>query len=138
LFDIRTGVLENTQTSAGLGVTPESVRRMLQTTSRAWLVEVNGTPVAFSMANAADRTIFAMFVRPGHEGCGFGRALMDRAEAWLFESGADEIWLDTGSDPALRAHGFYQRLGWHRTEIRHDDQVRYVRRREEARAQTAS
>ena len=34
------------------------------------------------------------------------------AEDWLFDRGWPEIWLLTGSDPGLRAVGFYLHLGW--------------------------
>jgi len=83
LFDIRTSVHENHQSLeelAAIGVTPASVGEMLRTTSRAWLAEVDGQPVAFSMADAQQGTIFAMFVRPGYEGFGLGRALMQETE----------------------------------------------------------
>jgi GNAT superfamily N-acetyltransferase len=104
LFEIRTSVRENHQSReelARIGVTPATVTEMLRTDSRAWLAEVEGEPVAFAMANAAEGTVFAVFVRPGFEGRGLGRDLMRRAEQWLFEQGAEEIWLTTGSDHDL-------------------------------------
>jgi L-amino acid N-acyltransferase YncA len=102
---------------------------MLADDARAWIADVDGRPVAFSMAKSAERTVFAIFVRPGYEGRGLGRALMNRAEAWLFASGADEIWLTTGSDLAARPGrtprarrctcrfgfrqvGLFPRIGW--------------------------
>lgn len=130
LFDIRTSVRENHQSRAELasiGVTPWSVAEMLRTTARAWVVEAGGRAVGFSMADAAEGTVFAMFVRPGWEGRGAGRALMREAEAWLFAEEWEEIWLLTGRDPALRANGFYRRLGWTEAEWRADGQVKYVK-----------
>ena len=132
LFDIRTSVRENFQSReelAGIGVTPESVAALLRTDGAAWVAEVDGTPAAFSMANAAERTGFAMFVRPEFEGRGLGRALMARAEAWLFAGGAEEIWLTTGSDPRIRANGFYRRLGWPETGFNDGGEILYVKRR---------
>lgn len=131
LFDIRTSVRENHQSReelASIGVTPETVAEMLRTTSRAWVAEVDGEAAGFAMADAAEGTVFAMFVRPGWEGHGAGRALMGEAEAWLFGGGWEEIWLLTGRDPALRANGFYRRLGWTAAEWRSDGQVKYVKR----------
>lgn len=139
LFDIRTSVHENHQgleELASIGVTHDSVRGLLGVDARAWVASVDGRAVAFSMANRPERTVFAMFVRPGYEGRGLGRALMNRAEAWLFANGADEIWLKTGSDPALRAHGFYRHLGWKEDGPTVDGQVRYVRRRPAVRGAT--
>jgi GNAT superfamily N-acetyltransferase len=132
LFAIRTGVRENHQSReelAAIGVTPESVAEMLRTTSRAWLAEVEGEPAAFAMADAERGTVFAMFVRPGREGRGLGRALMREAEGWLFERGWSEIWLTTGSDPAIRANGFYRHLGWQGAGVEPNGEIRYVKRR---------
>lgn len=132
LFAIRTSVRENHQSReelAGIGVTAARVAEMLRTSSRAWIAEVEGEPVAFSMADAEERTVFAMFVRPGYEGRGLGRELMRHAEEWLFERGVEEIWLTTGSDPGIRANGFYRRLGWVDDGLTDDGQIRYLKRR---------
>ena len=130
LFEIRTSVRENHQSReelATIGVTPESIGEMMRSSSRVWVAEVEGQPVAFSMADAGEGTIFAMFVRPGYEGRGLGRALMREAEAWLFDQGLEEIWLLTGSDPALRANGFYRHLGWQDAGLQEDGQIKYVK-----------
>jgi GNAT superfamily N-acetyltransferase len=132
LFDIRTSVRENHQSHAGLaaaGITPDSIARMLETTSRAWIAVTDDTPVAFSMANAEEATIFAMFVRPGHEGRGLGARLMRAAEGWLFGAGCSEIWLLTSADPAVRANGFYRHIGWQPDGVQEDGQMKYIRRR---------
>lgn len=131
LFDIRTSVRENHQSReelAEIGVTPQSIAEMLRTNSRAWLAEVEGTPAAFTMADAGEGTVFAMFVRPEYEGRGLGKALMRETESWLFAQGWDEIWLLTGSDPALRANGFYRHLGWRDAGVQEDGQIKYVKR----------
>ncbi len=132
LFRIRTSVKENYQSQeelAAIGVTPESVGEMLRATSRAWLGEIDGEAVAFSMADAEQGTIFAMFVRPGYENRGAGRALMRETEEWLFSQGRDEIWLLTGSDERLRANGFYLHLGWKVKGVEADGQLKYVKRK---------
>lgn len=132
LFRIRTSVHENHQSPeelSALRVTPESIAEMLRTTSRAWLAEVGDQPAAFSMADGEQGTIFAMFVCPGYEGQGLGRALMDEAESWLFSRKWKEIWLLTGGDRTLRANGFYRHLGWNAVSIETDGQLKYVKRR---------
>jgi GNAT superfamily N-acetyltransferase len=132
LFEIRTSVHDNHQSRcelATVGITPDSIRQMLQDASRAWLGLEDGVPVAFSMANAEQATVFAMFVRPGHEDRGFGRRLMREAEAWLFSRECDEIWLLTSADPGIRAHGFYRHLGWQPAGIQKDGQVKFIKRR---------
>jgi GNAT superfamily N-acetyltransferase len=132
LFDIRTSVRQNHQSVedlARLGVTPASVTQMLATDCRAWLCEVDGTPAGFSMANAAERSVFALFVRPEAEGGGIGQALLDAAENWLFSKGIPEIWLATGRDPKLRAHAFYLAHGWRRSAALPDGQILYTKRK---------
>lgn len=116
LFNIRTSVIENHQSReeiAELGITPESVAQMLQTDCCAWIAEIDGKPIAFSIANATEKTILGVFVLPSFEKRGAGRGLMEKAENWLFsQDNIEEIWLLTGNDSKLRAYGFYLHLGW--------------------------
>lgn len=132
LFNIRTSVIENHQSRedlASLGITPETVAQILQTDYRAWIAEIDEQPIAFSMANATEKTIFAMFVLPSFEGCGAGRALMQQAEQWLWSQGVEEIWLLTGNNPTLRAYGFYLHLGWTPSDIQSDGQIKFVKKK---------
>jgi GNAT superfamily N-acetyltransferase len=132
LFNIRTGVIENHQSReelVTLGITPETVAEMLQTDCRAWIAEIDEQPIAFSMANAAEKTIFAMFVLPSFEGRGAGRALMQQAEQWLWLQGVEEIWLLTGNDPNLRAYGFYLHLGWTPVDLQPDGQIKFLKKK---------
>ncbi|WP_142850748.1 GNAT family N-acetyltransferase [Telmatospirillum sp. J64-1] len=130
LFAIRTSVRENHQSIeelAAIGVTLQSVAEMLRAgTARAWIAESGSEPVAFAMARG--NAVFALFVHPAHEGRGLGKALLHRAEDWLFRQN-EEIWLATGGDPALRAHDFYRRQGWQEAGRLADGQIRYVKAR---------
>ena len=115
LFELRTSVVENYQSReeiAALGITPQSVAEMLDTDCCAWIAEIGDRAIGFSFANATEKSIFGLFVRPAFEGRGAGRALMQAAESWLFSKEIEEIWLVTGNDPNLRAYGFYLHLGW--------------------------
>ncbi|PSR17494.1 GNAT family N-acetyltransferase [filamentous cyanobacterium CCP3] len=115
LFEIRTSVVENYQSRdeiAALGITPASVAALLTTDCCTWITEVDDRPIDFAIANATEKTIFGLFVRPAFEGRGAGRSLMQAAETWLKSQGVDEIWLVTGNDPSLRAYGFYLHTGW--------------------------
>jgi GNAT superfamily N-acetyltransferase len=132
LFNIRTSVIENHQSReelVTLGITPETVAEMLQSDCRAWIAEIDEQPIAFSMANAAEKTIFAMFVLPSFEGRGAGRALMQQAEQWLWSQGVEEIWLLTGNDSNLRAYGFYLHLGWTPVDIEPDGQIKFLKKK---------
>lgn len=132
LFRIRTSVMENHQSReelAGIGVTPGTVVEMLRSTASAWIAEVNGHPIGFSLADAARETVFALFVQPAFEKRGIGRMLLDRAEDWLWEQGCGRIWLLTGAEPHIRAHGFYRRQGWRLNGEVSRGQVKYVKER---------
>jgi GNAT superfamily N-acetyltransferase len=126
LFEIRTSVRENHQSReelATLGITPASVARMLAAHHRAWICHLDGRPVGFAMADAGDRSVFALFVRPESQGRGVGRALLRHAEDWLFSLGDKPIWLATGADPDLRAHRLYAAAGWTQAGTLDDGQV---------------
>ena len=133
LFAVRTSVRENHLDLAQLaerGVTPASVAGMLADEAmRTCVVEDRGEVVAFSTADARTGTVFALFVRPEAEGRGFGRALLEAAEEWLFAAGWATIWLQTGEEPYLRAHRIYRAAGWHLVGPADHEDVRYEKSR---------
>ncbi|KIA79384.1 hypothetical protein QR66_16275 [Chromobacterium piscinae] len=132
LFVIRTSVKENHLSIAEMaevGITHETVPSMLKDPGRGWVAECDGRAVAFSMADAEEATVFAMFVLPEYEGRGIGRLLMREAEAWLFhDKGCEEIWLSTDSDPQVRSNGFYRHLGWLAAGALDEGQTKFVKR----------
>ena len=131
LFEIRTSVKENYQSReeiAELGITPETVTQMLQADCRAWVAEIDGRAVGFSIASATEKTIFGLFVLPEFEGRGAGRALVGEAESWLRSQGIEEIWLTTENDPQYRAYGFYLHLGWTIVEERPDGEIKLIKK----------
>ena len=133
LFAIRTSVRENLldrEQLAARGVTPASVSATLtRAEACTWVIEAAGEVAAFCMADARAGTVFALFVDPAAEGRGYGRALLREAEAWLFDAGWDTVWLQTGADPRLRAHGFYRAAGWVLVGPADHGDVRYEKRR---------
>jgi GNAT superfamily N-acetyltransferase len=107
-------------------VTPiprERVVEALQARGRGWVAEHDGEIVGFSMADLVESSIWALFLLPEWEGKGLGRALLDRAVAWLFDQGCTSIWLTT--DPATRAAGFYEHVGWKRVGPAPNGEVRF-------------
>ena len=133
IFDIRTSVRENHLDLAQLaerGVTPASMSTMLDGgDARTWVAEEDDSVVAFAMADARTGTVYALFVRPEREGRGFGRALLRTAEEWLFDAGWETIWLQTGREPNMRAHGFYREAGWVQAGPAGHGDVRYEKQR---------
>jgi len=131
LFRIRTSVRDNhlsVEQMAELGITHDTLPAMLTGAGRGWVAEQQGQVVAFSMADAEDATIFAVFVDPAFEGHGLGKRLTQAAEEWLFAQGCTEIWLNTDNNRDVRANGFYRHLGWIEEGPAEDEQTRFIKR----------
>ncbi|WP_460135124.1 N-acetyltransferase family protein [Pseudomonas sp. S1_E04] len=125
IFAIRTSVHENHLSRdqlAEMGITPKTIRQAMLEAPCAWVAEVDGVPVGFSMADIEDGCVFAAFVLPEFEGHGLGRSLMDKAEAFLFQH-HQTIWLETAE--ASRASGFYRTLGWQFVERLSEGDIRF-------------
>lgn len=130
LFKVRTRVRENhlsMEALAQLNITPKTLPSLLEGAGRGWVVELGGEVVAFSMANATEKTLFALFVLPDCEGKGLGRLLMKEAETWLWSQGCQVIWLLTDRNPQVRAYGFYRHLGWQDDGVQANGQVRLIK-----------
>ena len=112
MHEIRTSVSENRLSN------PDRIRHqdyeaLLRGHGRGWVFEKDGTVVAFGIADAGTRSIWALFVEPGSEGQGIGQALLEAMTVWLFEQGDRPVWLTTA--PATRAERFYRAAGWRET-----------------------
>src|SRR5437868_15157008 len=86
MFDVRTSVLENhmpVEALTRVGITADTITAMLAGDSRAWVAEENEKIVDFSIADASEATVFAIFVQPADEGNGLGRARMAGGERGL-------------------------------------------------------
>jgi GNAT superfamily N-acetyltransferase len=75
-----------------------------------WLWEEDGIILGFSAADTRNGSIWALFVAPGHERRGIGRALFEKACDVLRRDGHRTAWLTT--QPGSRADGFYRAAGW--------------------------
>jgi GNAT superfamily N-acetyltransferase len=82
----------------------------IESRGRGWVVELDGTIVAFAIGDAINGSIWALFVEPGFEGRGFGRQLHDEMVSWLWQQGHERLWLTT--DSGTRAQRFYEIAGW--------------------------
>jgi GNAT superfamily N-acetyltransferase len=111
---IRLSVTENTL-SDPRRVTDEMYEDFLDQSGRGWVAESEGEIVAFCYADKLNASIWALFVRPGHEGQGLGKALLRLAVDWLFEMGHDSVHLTTGAN--TRADRFYAAQGWKRQPV---------------------
>ena len=111
---VRVSVRENhlsIEGMAALGITEEKTAAAMRAGHYgSFVAEEDGAIVAFSMADRRDGSIFALFVLPGHEGKGHGKALLDACETDLKMQGFAEAKLSTGR--GTRAADFYARRGW--------------------------
>jgi GNAT superfamily N-acetyltransferase len=111
---IRLSVTENVLSNPAR-VTNEMYEDFLERSGRGWVAENKGEIVAFCYADKVNASIWALFVRPGHEGRGLGQTLLKQAVDWLFELGHDCVHLTTGAN--TRADRFYLQQGWVRTPV---------------------
>ena len=114
MSQIRLSVTENVLSDPGR-VTEAMYEDFLEKSGRGWIAECNGEVAAFCYADKVNASIWALFVRPGHEGQGLGKALLKRAVDWLFEIGHDCVHLSTTAD--TRADRFYAAQGWLRRPL---------------------
>jgi GNAT superfamily N-acetyltransferase len=75
-----------------------------------WVWEEDQEILGFSASTCETGWIWALFVRPGHEGRGIGRALFAAACNALADAGIRTLALST--DPDTRAADFYRAAGW--------------------------
>ena len=127
---VRTSVVENALTIAQLeerGITNASVAASFLKDSKGWVALQGEEIVAFSIADRATQSIFALFVLPGYEDRGIGGTLLDSALRWLWDNGAASVWLTTG--PGTKAARFYEKRGWTCTGRGPRGDLRYERGR---------
>jgi GNAT superfamily N-acetyltransferase len=68
--------------------------------------------VGYCFGAAATGEVVVLALLPEVEGQGLGRELLDRVVALLRQLGHGRLFLGCSSDPSVRSHGFYRRLGW--------------------------
>jgi GNAT superfamily N-acetyltransferase len=126
IFHVRVSVRENhldTEQLRQRGITPESIALDFEGGRKGWVAAAGGRVVGFSIGDAHTDSVWALFVLPEYEGQGLGRRLLNAAVSWLWECGAERVWLATG--PETRAEGFYRHLGWQATAVTPYGEVRF-------------
>ena len=108
MMALRLSVGENRLSDPGQ-VTAEDCRRYV-TRGHMWVWDQDGEILGISAATFDTGWIWALFVRPGHEGRGIGRALFAAACDALIGAGFRTLHLCT--DPDTRAARFYHAAGW--------------------------
>jgi GNAT superfamily N-acetyltransferase len=139
---VRTSVTENLLTPeqlAARGITNETVAASFEKDSKGFVALDRDRIVAFSIADRASSSIFALFVLPEYEGRGLGNRLLELAMEWLWRNGATTVWLTTGA--STRAVRFYLARGFVITGASEHDDLRLecskpdLRRRQQQRTE---
>jgi GNAT superfamily N-acetyltransferase len=137
ILDIRVSTKENHFSMSDLaevGVTPESIAEWLDGTVKGWICEISGKPVGFTLADSKTAEMLVVACYPEFEKRGIGKALMHKVHDWLWSFNHDEIWLWSDPDPAIRAYGFYRKLGYEPTgETKGNDEKLKLKRKNKLR-----
>jgi GNAT superfamily N-acetyltransferase len=130
IFRVRTSVVENLLTVGQLrqrGITNASVAASFRDNAGGWVAVHKRRIVGFSMADRETGSLFALFVLPAYERRGIGAQLLSRAIEWLWDVGAEHVWLHTA--PNTKAAAFYRRRGWIVTGTHPSGDIRFEQNR---------
>jgi GNAT superfamily N-acetyltransferase len=106
---VRNAVKENMLSDPKL-VSDADCEDFIMRRGKGWICEIDGTIVAFSIADLQDHNVWALFVHPAHDRKGIGRRLQEMMLDWYFTNTSQDIWL--GTAPGTRAEEFYRKSGW--------------------------
>lgn len=121
---VRIAVRENRLTDPSR-ITPDQYERRLAQPGAAWVAEVDGVVAGFGIADLPSRSIWALFVQPGMEGRGIGRALLQAVTQRLEAAGPGTIHLST--EAGSRAARFYAAAGWTETGRLPNGEIHFTR-----------
>jgi GNAT superfamily N-acetyltransferase len=105
---LRLSVRENRLSDPGLVTTEDCLPYVER--GHMWVWEEDQEILGFSASTCETGWIWALFVRPGHEGRGIGRALFAVACEALVDAGTRTLTLSTDADTL--AARFYRAAGW--------------------------
>lgn len=125
---VRNAVKENTLSDPGL-VPDQDVEDYINRRGRGWVWEEAGRIVGFSIVSVIDQNVWALFVEPGQDKKGIGRALHDVMMDWYFQQTDQPVWLST--TPGTRAEGFYRKAGWRETGLYGKGEIRFEMSRDQ-------
>lgn len=101
---------------AALGITVDSWAGQVRGGELIGHVAWEGPQMAgYAFGDVVSGEVVVLALLPAYEGCGLGRLLLQRLVADLQSRGHRRLFLGCSSDPAVRSHGFYRRLGWRPT-----------------------
>lgn len=127
---VRMSVKENILNNPAL-VTTQDYQNYLTTHGKGWLCEIDNKIVGFAIVDTVENNIWALFVKPGFDKMGIGKALHKLMLDWYFDHTDTTVWL--GTAPNTRAAEFYIRQGWKDIGM-HGKETKYEMTKEEWKA----
>ncbi|HDZ48232.1 hypothetical protein LCGC14_0209900 [marine sediment metagenome] len=119
LFEVRSKTRENPiskERLAQMGITSISSANGFKGGELCgWVCLEQETIIGFCTGHIPTGEILVLALLPDFEGHGIGRTLLSRVVAELQKHSSNSVWLSADPNPAIRAHGFYRRLGWKAT-----------------------
>ena len=119
---VRNSVKENVLSNPS-AITNKDCKNYLTERGRGWVCEINNQIVGFSIVDLIANNVWALFVDPNFENKGIGSKLHELMIDWYFNQKKHHIWL--GTDPNTRAEGFYRKLGWKKTGMRENGELKF-------------
>lgn len=123
IWEVRYSVTENTLTPGR--ISDEEVQRSIEEDGLGWVAEEAGQIAGFAIGLHSGN-VWALFVRPEHEGRGIGSALHAELLNWFAGQPVERLWLST--DAHARARRFYEARGWQYAGPHGTEEVRLERR----------
>ncbi|WP_434985434.1 GNAT family N-acetyltransferase [Vreelandella zhaodongensis] len=116
LFDVRSKTRENPisiDRLAQMGITHAAVAAGIESGDlHGWVCMSQKRIVGFCTGDITTGEVLVLAVLPDFEGQGVGKQLLGNVVGKLRRSGVNPVWLAADRNSAVRAHGFYRRLGW--------------------------
>jgi GNAT superfamily N-acetyltransferase len=127
MHEVRMSVKENALSN------PDRVKEndyieFIREKGKGWVCENSGIILGFSIIDASEHSVWALFVKPGFEKMGIGRRLHELMLNWYFQNHSEKLWL--GTAPGTRAESFYIKAGWEKAGISSTGESRFEITRE--------
>lgn len=90
---------------------------------KGWVACVDQHITGYVISSSKESSIWALFIDKNFQRQGQGRLLLATASTWLYQNGAEKIYLATSVNSA--AENFYQKQGWQRGDLLNNGQVTY-------------
>lgn len=119
---VRHAVNENVLSNPAL-VTDKDCENYLTVRGKGWVCVIDNEVVGFSIADLVAHNVWALFLKPEHEGKGIGKKLHDTMLAWYFNKTKETLWLGTAFN--TRAEKFYRLQGWTEAGLNGSDEIRF-------------